>query len=79
MSRLRTKLTKQIEDVALALNKSTVTIRGWVSQGLDIFNPDEIVRWYQFKESRRRGGPRVQTVYHAGGFGRPQTAETRAN
>jgi hypothetical protein len=53
MSRLRTKLTKQIEDVALALNKSTVTIRGWVSQGLDIFNPDEIVRWYQFKESRR--------------------------
>jgi hypothetical protein len=44
----------QIEDVAIALDKSPVTIRAWVSQGLDVFNPDEIVCWYQFKKSRRR-------------------------
>jgi hypothetical protein len=43
----------QIEGVAIALDKSPVTIRAWVSQGLDVFNPDQIVRWYQFKESRR--------------------------
>jgi hypothetical protein len=54
MSRPRTRLTRQIENVAGALHKSPVTIRAWVSQGLDVFNPDEIVRWYQFKESRRR-------------------------
>src|SRR5262249_25584837 len=54
MSRPRTRLTKRIEDVAIVFNKSTVTIRAWVSQGLDVFNPDEIVRWYRFKESRRR-------------------------
>jgi hypothetical protein len=45
-------MNRQIEDVAL--DKSLVTIRMWVRQGLDVFNPDEIVRSYQFKESRRR-------------------------
>jgi hypothetical protein len=44
----------QIGGVAIALDKSPVTIRAWVRQGLDLFNPDEIVRWYQFKQSRRR-------------------------
>jgi hypothetical protein len=37
MSRQRTKLTKQIEDVAQAF-KSSETVRAWVSHGLDILS-----------------------------------------
>jgi hypothetical protein len=54
MSRPKTRLAKRIEDVAIVFNKSTVTVRTWVAEGLDVFNLDEVIRWWQFKESRRR-------------------------
>ena len=43
MSRHRTKLTKQIEDVAQALNKSSVTIRGGEAER----GAESVARWFR--------------------------------
>jgi hypothetical protein len=46
-------LEQQIQAIAGALDRSVITIRTWIREGMDPYSPDSISDWYQWKESRR--------------------------
>jgi hypothetical protein len=46
--------SRQIAGIADALNKSQVTIRHWIAEGMDIYNPESVIAFYQAKNIRRR-------------------------
>jgi hypothetical protein len=46
--------TRQIAAIADVLNKSRVTIRHWIAEGLDIYDPEAVIAFYEAKAVRRR-------------------------
>jgi len=50
-------LKTRIAHIAVALDRSPITIKQWVSEGMDIFDPESVIQFYQWKNSRLRNKP----------------------
>jgi hypothetical protein len=55
-------LAERVSAIAVTLDKSEITIRGWHYQGCDLWDPEQVCIWAKFKSARRRNRPRPDGI-----------------
>jgi hypothetical protein len=58
------KQTREERVAAIAgfLDRSEITIRTWIREGLDVWDVDQVCLWAQFKQSRQRNRRRPDSI-----------------